>query len=87
MSIVAKKLTEEDINSKGKKSLAKAKKVILIHSEMCNQRLEMSYQLSQKVYTLVVIKVRNSRFGEVLANYSKKNQLKIKESLESKQNS
>ena len=79
---------------------AKAKKVILNRStlnsdfelicnwqEMCNQRLEMSYQLSEKVYSLVMIKVRNARFGEVLANYSKKNQLKIKESLESKQNS
>ena len=38
----------------------------------------MNYQLSEKVYNLVMIKVRNARFGEVLANYSKKNQLKNK---------
>ena len=45
---------------------------------MCNQRLEMNYQLSDKVYNLIMTKVCNARFGEVLANYSETNHLKNK---------
>ena len=69
MNIVSEELTEDDINAKGKKSLAKAKKAILNHSTlksdfalicnrqgMCNERLEMNYQLSEKVYNLIMTK-------------------------------
>ena len=92
MNIVSKELTEDDINAKGEKSLAKAKKAIINHSTlksdfalicnrrqgMCNERLEMNYQLSEKVYNLIMTKACNARFGEVLANYSEKNHLKNK---------
>ena len=36
----------------------------------------MNYQLSVKVYTIVMAQVCNARFGEVLANYSQTNKLK-----------
>ena len=91
MNIVAKQLTEDDINTKGKKSLAHAKKAILNHSSLksdfaliCNRQemrdksLETTYQLFEKVYILVLTKVCNARFGEVLANYSETNHLKNK---------
>ena len=38
----------------------------------------MNYQLFEKVYTLVLTKVCNARFGEVLRNYSEMNHLKNK---------
>ena len=89
MNVVAKQLTEDDINIKGEKSLAHAKKAILNHSSLksdfaliCNRQemrgLEMNYQLFEKVYTLVLTKVCNARFGEVLRNYSETNHLKNK---------
>ena len=91
LCIVSKELTEDEINAKGEKSLAKAKKAILNLSTlksdfalicnrqgMCNERLKMNYQLSEKVYNLIMTKVCNARFGEILANYGKKNHLKNK---------
>ena len=91
MNIVAKQLTEDDINIKGKKSLAHAKKAIPNHSSLksdfaliCNRQemrdksLERTYQLFEKVYILVLTKVCNARFVEVLTNYSEKNHLKNK---------
>ena len=85
MNIVAKQLTKDDINAKGQKSLAQAKKAILNHPTLksdfalvCNQqgmrdeRFKMSYQLSEKVYILVLEKVCNARFDEALANYKDK---------------
>ena len=36
----------------------------------------MNYQLSVKAYTIVMTKVCNARFGEVLANYRQINKLK-----------
>ena len=88
--VVSKELTEEDMNAKRGKTFAKAKAIWNLSTlksnfalvcncqEICSQRLKMSYQLSERVYNLVMKKICNARFDEVLANYSNKNHLKNK---------
>ena len=84
MNAVARELSDDDINLKGSTALAKAKKAILNHAKLkadfaliCKQQamrsqIEMSYALLEKVYSIVMTKVCNARFSEVLTNFSEK---------------